>query len=207
MDIIPFASAYTLISGFTTINSYDQIDQIKKIKTFKKFKRLVKFEKMLLVIFLGILLINSVFFFNLNHKSSELNFEANELNGMLKQISTLEKEINKEKLLIEKSGLSKSTITSYYADRIASIRPKGIIFTRMSFNPLIKEKNINEIIFNKDIIQILGTTENSLLFNEWTEAIKEYKWVDKIDLISYKNQVEYNGNDFEIKIHIIKDVF
>ena len=203
-ELIPaFAVA---VSSFlkinNTIHNTDLLDESRKKYHYTHLFR--KTGMAALAFFLILLLFNTFLVFNLSKKNEAYSLRLGLYQKQLEQLKNL-KDIREEKQLFVKqqNNLSASG-KSFYADEIAATIPTGIRLEMMSIFPEIssrRKKNKEELLFEKNIIDVKGSSEVSVLLNEWINALLRFNWIEKVTLLPYAES-ENGVGTFELKIKI-----
>ncbi len=200
------------LKAFASAFSYFQEDKTSLInlsyleKENEEFKYKQIFNKVgwgILICMLLLLLINYLLFSHYNQKQKELTNELSKKQNIISNLDLLKSELKRKKQFIEERNLLGHTRLSFYTDRLAKTLPDNIILEKLEINPLTgKIKRNEDISFINNTIIITGTTNNSTILNTWIEELKKIKWIEKIDIINYKQETLYTSGDFIIEILI-----
>ncbi|OFY88371.1 MAG: hypothetical protein A3K10_11900 [Bacteroidetes bacterium RIFCSPLOWO2_12_FULL_31_6] len=151
-----------------------------------------------------VLVINYMLLDNYSKLASEKEIEATQYAGIEKEKEKLEAEMNEKKVFIESMGVTESSNTSYYADRLVTSVPHDIDLTRMVINPLAKKiKKDERIEFNNSTIIIEGECSKSKDLDDWVQNMKkEYYWVKQITVVSYSQNNSQEKGEFQLSINL-----
>ena len=201
--ILSFFGAFSILVG---IELYDDIEDETIIlrKEDFKFKQLIKVISVgALVLFLLLLSLNYMFFSSLNSRQTRLTQELETNRQIIVKLEKLQEEYKVKESLFEKSGLSAETRYSFYADRLVSVLPKGINLTQLNMDPVMKKiKEDEPIETEKNIINISGSSKTSNILNKWVRNIREFNWVEDIEIINYESEPAAQNANFEVQIVI-----
>jgi len=89
-------------------------------------------------------------------------------------------------------------------DDLASTVPAGIVLNKLEFNPLLNKIQKNEAITPQKKIIIYGSSTNSLILNQWLNQLAGLNWIEKTNVISYKQNDENQQGIFEFEINYVK---
>ncbi len=156
----------------------------------------------LLLLFLG-LFTNFMLFNKLTKEYEYVNREYLKNETQISELKSAEEELNKQKQIIERTGLEGGNRFAWYADRIAFLMPSKIILERMSFHPLEKRVQTDkEVTFYNNITILEGETTNILQVHEWISNLKRENWISDIELASYTGIKNTKAGTFSIEIII-----
>ncbi len=194
-QLISFATAFsyhrnTLNSGI--VNSI-LLEELKL--NFKEKRKFVSRTWAMLLSFFFILLINYFVFNNYWTKNNEISSRLEINKSSLNRLDTLKNEFQQKKMFMQQNGLMENSLTSFYADKLAESLPNSISWTNLEIHP-VKKKEANAesdlIQFENKIIRISGNCQYSLDLNDWMKHLKNFLWIDKLELLNYKQD---NAND------------
>jgi hypothetical protein len=197
--LISYASA---IQGYQDTSSVD-IPSVSLNAEYWKFKLFVrKWGSRFVALLFSILLINTIFYFNIfpKHKEVEQRFLANQ--SLLQEVDKLEAEIKgKEKFLLSNGIEQEQSSLALYADRIASTIPASISLTRLSlYSPRIsRDKEEKLYSYDANVIVIDGTCRQDLALNSWVKAMKGLFFVHDVTIHSLNKDLN-NTISFEMEV-------
>ena len=170
------------------------------------FKKLFKlFAWSMLILLFTILLGNYILFDHYNSKNNELNMNYSQNKNFIVKLDKLKEELKTKESFLKENSILKISRLSFYADRIALHIPNEIILSKLVIQPLDKKiQEDEEISFEKSVIRINGTTDNSQNFNFWIKKLKKEQWIGEINIVHYSQYNKQEAGDFEIEI-IIKN--
>ena len=123
----------------------------------------------------------------------------------INRVDTLKAELQKKRSFLNKSGFLAASRTSFYADRIASGVPDGILLDELNIEPLQKkqESDTSSIMsFDQGVILISGVSKSSVYVGDWMKVIKSNDWVKSAELLSYDQDKELNQGKFNIQVNL-----
>ena len=200
-NILSFSSALTFYSVKLLANSLSPSSILRQQNfIYKKFYTYLKW--FLLIGTFIILLINYLLYSYFSTQNNKLTSEFNSTLTELEVIKQLTDNVTQKEKFLKDNNITNPTHFSLFADRIALIRPNGIVFTRLKFNPLrgdIRNQNRIEFELNKMIIE--GSSDKISTLNNWLKDIEKEKWVKKVELI------DFNQEDISISANFTIDIY
>lgn len=181
------------------------IDEIQSAKEDWNWKQLFRISGIAaLVFFFALLLINFLVFNNLHSRNSELQSKIEAGSGQMSEITYLQQQTSAKEQFLTESGWMESSLSSYYADRIAAGVPSQIKLTQLLIYPLDvkKLKEDKRTVFSQNRIEIKGVTSHSIYLNEWVASLKKKEWVTGVEVTNYKYASEKQKGEFWISIEI-----
>ena len=202
--IIPFADAFARL--LDTGNYQLQDEELPLRNEDYLYKRRIKYISTgALTGFLLLLLINFFFYSSYNSKKSRLEEQLVKNEQTIVHLEKLKEEYSVKNTLFEKSGIDKETRYSYYADRLASVLPDGIYLNQMALDPIAKKiKEDEPVEMKKNIIFITGTSSSSNILNNWIHKIRNFSWVEDLEILNYESETSMQQADFELEIKVMK---
>ena len=198
-DLLSFGGALQPIlrNSATQHNADDLKFELKD--SYKHSRFFSEFSKYSLVFFLGLLLVNFLFFNHYHSKVNELQ-EVAQINNTSKElIIKLNEDVTKKETMVNnmlKSGSSKS---SFYTNVITQSMPNSILFSQIDYQPLAKRiKKDKPIEVNTNKLIISGSSNDSELFSNWITELEDFYWVKKIDINYSKGK--HTISDFSLTI-------
>ncbi len=198
----PFAAAFSYF--FHKNNHVSVSEEFDYLREEHKYKVRLRSFGAGVLLFLFILLIGNylVLIRNneiLDRQSVTLFQNAKLITG----IDSLKREIELKEKLINESGSMNMFSHSYFADRLAYLKPYSITLKSMTIQPLSGKLSENEkISFKNRIIELTGITENSLIINNWIEDIKKESWVSGLHMIEYHQNPDSRDSFFRLNIEL-----
>ena len=188
-------------------NTSKKLSEIELLTKAKEDLQQVRIFKKLgwgmLVLFFSVLLINYFVFDYYNSKHQELEVVAASKQQEINKLQQLKKEISYKKELVQLTGVSSASKSSKYTDDIAKILPADIQLIDLKVYPQQKQSLQNKKIqFETDQILIKGYTVKSTILNKWIKNLKNYDWVNDIDILNYKQSRIKQQGEFEIRLFI-----
>lgn len=157
-----------------------------------------------LVFFLGMLVINYFLLTTYSKKASEKEIEANQYAGIEKERERLEAEMNEKNIFIESMGVTESSNTSFYADRIVVSVPHDIDLSQLTIHPLAKKiKKDERIEFKNNVIMVEGECNKSKDLDDWVQNLKrEYNWIKQLTVVGYSQNNSKEKGEFQLEINL-----
>lgn len=157
-------------------------------------------------ILIGFLSMLTVSFFLIRYygtKTAELNLQSVYSSQAYKQIQELEKQKEKQLIILNESGLMSSKFLSYFGYELMKETPTIITLTELNVIPVVEKeiKADKKINFETKKILLKGESTNEPAIHNWIEKLREMKWIKKFEIISLKKDKK-NISKFEIKITI-----
>ena len=163
------------------------------------------FDKVVMILGIFFLVALLLSYLLLNHYNAEyINYESQlyNLNHTYSQVKELEKEKNNKARILQESGALNAHFLSFYVHEIANSVPNEISLNTLKVNPnLEKIKQRKKIILSSNLITIVGNTHSSIPLNLWVKALKQKKWIKRIEILNYSN-TKQKGAQFSLKIEV-----
>ena len=203
--VISYSAA---LSYFTNTHSLlkMEMNEINILAQDFKDKRLFQTSgKLMLGFFISVLMVNYFFFNYYFTKKNMLTEQISSQIETINRVDTLKAELQKKRSFLNKSGFLAASRTSFYADRIASGVPDGILLDELNIEPLQKkqESDTSSIMsFDQGVILISGVSKSSVYVGDWMKVIKSNDWVKSAELLSYDQDKELNQGKFNIQVNL-----
>ena len=158
--------------------------------------------RMALGMFLGILLVNFLFFSNYQKKIQSLEMNYALEHEQVNSLDALEKRVAlKEKRLEAITGAANSK-SSFFLDRIAIQLPNSVQLDQMVYQPVLKPvRELKTIELDKNKFLISGIVQNKIEFTQWAESLEQQDWVEHIEIIIYE-YVSKSKDKFTINVYL-----
>ncbi|MBN8696060.1 MAG: hypothetical protein J0L87_05985 [Bacteroidetes bacterium] len=201
-SVLPFSAAvsYFVNADVGVLNNFRLSEIISESIERKKFE----FRGWLvLLLSLTILVANFLVFNNYWSKNEDLVSQLAVNSSSLKTVDTLKKEVLQKKEFLEQNGLLENSMTSYYADCLASNLPRSITWINLDIHPLKKKESSNSsdvLEFETNTIKIAGNCNKSIDLNDWMKEIKQLEWIKDVELLSYKQDNALEAGFFLLEI-------
>jgi hypothetical protein len=177
------------------------LNSSEKFHFFRKSRFL--FALILCVVFI-ILAANFIAISMINKNLNVVNEKNITLNHQYMKIEVLEKQLQEYSRLIINLKPSSNISFSLASDRIILCKPDGIWLNNLVVQPFIRKIDSNKLIETKPTeITINGVTLSPLHLNSFINNLKNEKWINDVQLISY--QKIQTGLYGEFTIEIIKN--
>ncbi|MGE0637859.1 MAG: hypothetical protein AB7G44_08380 [Bacteroidia bacterium] len=203
-ELIPFAAAF----GYILKDSNRPIIQIASIEsTAKEFFYSKVFKATgwsVLITFFVLLLVNFVLFSVYTEKLNVAQASLTLGQQQIQEYTRLKNELSEKEKFLREAGLSGSSRTSFFADRIAMDLPHDILLEQLLINP--SEKKIREgeqADFIQKVIVVKGSCDNSPVLNAWLKILKENDWVRDVEVLNYDHSGSGSKGVFELRIKVI----
>jgi len=198
-ELIPFATALSFY--IDDIQDDNPIAETRREFLYKKAFQLAGWFT--LIFFFLLLMVNYFFFNRYNTRYNSLSFSLNQNKELIKKLDTLKSEYLLKEQYFVKSGFLDASKLSYYTDRLAYSLPDEIQLISMKINPLAgKIKNDKPIEFNNKTITISGNVSQSIFLNNWVKKIKEFDWVEQVNIVDYMQESSESVAVFELEIKL-----
>ncbi|HEX3008691.1 MAG TPA: PilN domain-containing protein [Bacteroidales bacterium] len=170
----------------------------------KEFQSKVVFQRsgfaFLIFIFL-ILFINMGLYMHYKEGKREIENRLTGNRNILNEIDSLRQDLAWKKQYLKSSGFLNNSRMSFYADRIAATVPTEIELEKLEINPIEgKIKDNKEIVLKANTIFITGTAKSSVYVNDWVHQLKEFKWIENVDILNYKQEDDFNSGVFSFEV-------
>jgi hypothetical protein len=159
-------------------------------------KALVKYG--LAAIFI-LLVANTVLFFLLNSKVESLEREIGTAGYEPEMVDSINKELKIKKDFFEDNNWLIDSRFSFYADRMAMLKPQGLSFSKLEIDPIFK---INDEVleFNQNRIDIAGDCNDVNDVNKWISQLKKESWVKEVTIEDFSNPHDGKQSQFNLRI-------
>jgi hypothetical protein len=146
-------------------------------------------------------IINVIFFTNYFKVNSKLENELSIYQSKYEQINDLLNKYERNRNLIENSGLLSEGKLSEYADKIGASIPEEIILNQLYFNsPKESDSKDSLLEFNNKRLLVKGICNKSLIVNEWLNVLKMQEFVREVHLQKFLYNSDGILPNFEIEI-------
>lgn len=145
-----------------------------------------------------VLLLNFLVF---SHYTKEANIlreslSTNELKWNIYE--DLQKTFENNKRILSRQ--SRPGSMTYYADQLAYLRPYQVKFSKIDIYPLIEKGLAYEVVDH--ILFVEGNSSNHSQYQTWIKLLKNTDWVDGLETMEYKRDLETGLTTFILKIDI-----
>jgi hypothetical protein len=198
--ILSFAHALTFYnSNFYSETRLPELLHLRQEFLYKQLFTLGKWT-LLTGVFM-ILLLNFIFYGKYNQKINTLSTEYNSSIDGINKLKKMSEQIREQENFILENNLDKPSKSSYYIDRLATLRPSKISLKQIIICPLqsdIKPKKKIEHEENKIIIE--GTVSQGNDLSNWVRSIEKETWVKTVDITSFKQNDKKRNADFTLEL-------
>ncbi|TMU55667.1 hypothetical protein [Flagellimonas algicola] len=152
-------------------------------------------------IFLGILLVNFLYYSSYQSELGNMEIQAsaqqqlNLFNAMQERVA-----LKEEKLMAVTNAVNSKS--SFYLDRIALELPSSVLLDKITYQPTLKPVRDGKVIeLQEKVILVAGVTQSKLEFIAWTSELENKVWVDKVEIESYE-YVSKQRDRFALKMYL-----
>lgn len=165
---------------------FSEEEKTKALQEFREHRRfntigLAGIGLVLLVV------VGNYFYINqLNNTIATMEDELSLGNENLSLLDKLEQERERKEQLVEASGFLGNKYISFYLDKIGQSVPPTIDLQELDVFPLkekLKEKQ--KVTVDTKKIWVTGTTDNSVVLDDWMEKMNRFEWVKSVEVINY----------------------
>ncbi len=142
------------------------------------------------------LLFNFFLFNSLNNDNSQLVRQSDEYQSQIQIIKNYNNRLKEEQAVIKENPWLINSRTSFYCDRIMSVKPVAAQLSETSLFPIKDEKDLT---FINNEIKIIGQTKDNRSLNSWMNSLKQFDWVDFVEIEQLKES-DQGINQFHLKI-------
>ena len=136
-------------------------------------------------------------------KRNEFEVDSQGIATMQNELNLLQSDLNVKRQFIQQNNVPANFAFAFYADRLAAYVSEGIELSELSVCPVInKVKEDKVILFQSNVLRVVGTAPNSAAFSEFLEKINKSTWVNKLKKQVYIYNKENDNADFEIEIQL-----
>ena len=154
------------------------------------------------LLFLGVLLINFLFFDHFRSSIQNLTDKQAINAKSLEQISQLKERVESKERRLEKALSTSNSKVSFYLDELGQTVPNTITLEEMVYQPLLKsKKDSNPIAYTLNEIRITGLTGNGVDFSQWVAEMERLNWVNQVKTLEYDYQTKKTSM-FELRVFI-----
>lgn len=198
-NVLGFALCFVYLLNATRLYNYNGLKEFKT-NHLQRNKLRILTRAALGMAFL-LCLVNFLCFNYYFGNNRKLESELSLYEGKYEKINELLKSYEKKRHLIEESGILNEAGFTQNIDKIAATIPKEVVLTDWIIDPIIKTDDEDSLIkFSKNIIQIKGNCNKSLIINEWINVLKSQNFIKDINLEKFAFSNEGNQPNFELKI-------
>ncbi len=149
-----------------------------------------------------ILIINFLIFDHYYKQTQEEQPQVAKQEELINKVKLLNEALSAKSKFLQQSGLLTPNKISFYADRIASTVPDGIILTDWQFNPLADPNKKETFTFNNGVIVISGISNQSAEFNDWIKELKNGEGIESVSILGYDHDLKANTALFTITLTV-----
>ncbi|MBL4707494.1 MAG: PilN domain-containing protein [Flavobacteriales bacterium] len=159
--------------------------------------------KVILAFFLSSLLINFFLFQDYSLEFNQLNDRLQLNKNQLDRLNQLRIEKENKETFFLKTDLISASNSTYYADRLASSKPKGITWNELNINPSKRKIEKGEDIeFDIKTINISGIAKSSTVLNDWITLLKQEEWIKTINIKNFQKLERKEISKFKLQVEV-----
>jgi Tfp pilus assembly protein PilN len=178
--------------------SIEAIQEKNKEYLYKQKTQLI--GKISLISVFIILIINFLIFDHFYKKTQEEQPQVIKQEELINKVKQLNETLSAKSKFLQQSGLLTPNKISFYADRIASTIPDGIMLTDWQFNPPADPNKKETFTFKNGIIVISGISNQSAGFNNWIKELKNSEGIESVSILGYDHDIKANAALFTIEL-------
>ncbi len=181
------------------VSNYNETNNLlKQDHSQKNFFR--KGTVIILGVLLVSLLINAIVFSSNFKKQQTLNEEFQLINNQQELFLLRKNELESKERLVDNILNKENSKSSFYINRIISVKPNTIIFNLIEYQPLEKAIHPDRIIeYNTNQIIIRGVSTSKVDFTAWIESLESEKWIGSA-LVNNYAQSSQNFSTFQLRL-------
>lgn len=150
---------------------------------------------------LGLLLINFVIYSSVYDQNVKLKSQLRDYQSAITQFDLLKKGYDTRLAFAKKNNSAGRTRNAFYFDQISSLKPSGILFTKIENAPTLRKSSAGEMsLFQTDLIVVKGSVSSGQVLNEWIKGLRELPWIVDVKVNSFEMKESSNTSVFEIHI-------
>ena len=150
------------------------------------------------------LLVNTFFFNTYFKKEQQLNEELVFMDSQQIGMESKLEAVNKKEQLVDHILNSGSSKSSYYLNKIVTLKPSSIGFSEIQYQPLNKSiRPDKQIEYSQNDIVVSGESKDKPDFSQWITDLGKLKWVKNVSVVHYGNTGR-NISTFTLTIAIKK---
>ena len=152
--------------------------------------------------FLAVLLINYIVFTWLSQETEKFTMASGLQKSQVVQLKNLQKEVGEKNIFLKSAGWMNTSKASFYADRIAATIPPSVLVTSLEVNPIDEKasRDQRKQIFTDELIVITGNCKRPIELNGWIKRLKDFSWVQKVNVENYNYDSEEKAGTFKVEI-------
>ncbi|WMJ72539.1 hypothetical protein RCC89_05100 [Cytophagaceae bacterium ABcell3] len=179
-----------------------QADVLRK-EWLEKIK--FNFLKLSVLSVFGFFILANLFcFLYFNGENDKLSQENSQLLHDLALFQKLKSSVEEKESFLKKTGWLSQSMSSFYADRIASTVPEKVALLSFTINPVNEElsRKRKSLVFDHNVIIIQGTCESPVILNPWLNKMKSFEWVKNIHTSKYNYDYNAMSGIFELELWV-----
>lgn len=203
--LLPLASLF----NYETENSFIRSNTgIKNNDLRKEYKQQVFFKKGMLAgigILLISLLLNFMFFSGYYAELQELSSQYEEELSQKQAYNLKSQEIVAKEKIVSNIFNNSTSKSSYFLNRIINSKPKSVLLSEFTFQPLLKQIKENESIkLETNKIIITGESKEEISFSAWIKELESMRWIKQVQIsdFGYKNA---QNSEFTLNLTLEED--
>ncbi|CAG2532870.1 hypothetical protein MAR621_03064 [Maribacter dokdonensis] len=158
-----------------------------------------------LVFFIGMLVINFLFYNHYFEKVDNLNSELLANGSKKEQLLQLHATVQKKQERVELYTLVSGSKATLYLDRFAQKVPGSVTLEQLNFQPLEKTVQKNKPIeLNHGVLSVSGVSRDVNAFSEWITDLETFDWIQNVETSDY-DYLDKETSRFLLKIEFHED--
>ncbi|WP_422349029.1 hypothetical protein [Flagellimonas sp.] len=152
-------------------------------------------------IFLGLLLINFVYYSSYQDELRNMEIHAS-TQPQTNLLTVLQERValKEEKLKTVTNAVNSKS--SFYLDRIAIGIPSSVLLDQLTYQPTLKPVRDGKLIeLQEKVILVAGVAQSKLEFTKWTAELESKLWVEKVEIDSYE-YISKQRDRFALKVYL-----
>lgn len=198
------ASAWNLVLKDQNLQNSSILWIKKSVSEFHFQERIYQYSRIALITVFVTLLINSLIYFWLKDKTTEMSLQ----NSFRSQQLTVSREHEKKLsglLSAQRSiGWESNDMPLYYADQLAKTVPSEIQLTELEIGVLDRDilRKEKREYFRPSLIHIIGQTNSLVALQGWIKEIENLAWVKELSDQKYSNDSKQVDGMFEFYVSV-----
>jgi Tfp pilus assembly protein PilN len=151
------------------------------------------------------LLINTFYFNSYFKREQQLDEQLTLVESQQKGLEGKQKGLIEKEQIVDHILSSGSSKSSYYLNRIATLKPSTIGFTDIQYQPLNRSIRPNKKIdYTQNVITITGESRDKSDFSQWILDLGKLEWAEKVTVNAYEDS-NSNESKFTILLKLKND--
>ncbi len=197
-QILKYFGRKQSIGNLNTLN--DQFNS-----SFKNKRLFQMASRVFLLFFVGVLLINFLFYNHYFENVDTLNSELLANGSKKEQFLQLDATVQKKQERVELYTGTPSSKATLYLDRFAQKVPGSVILDQLNFQPLEKTVQKNKPIeLSRGVLLVSGVSTDMNVFSKWMTDLETFDWIENLEISDY-DYLDRETSQFLLKIEFNED--